>query len=234
LVLVHGFTQTGRSWEPVSDALRRAGLGPERTEIVAPDMPEGTGLGDVASTLAAQCGPARWMGYSMGGRVALHVALARPDAVERLVVVGATGGIEDPVDRATRRETDEGWAAMAERAGVARFLEQWLAQPMFASLPRNAAGIDARLMNTAATLAHQLRTLGTGAQAPLWDRLGQIEMPVLVVAGERDAKFTALGRRLVAAIGPNATMALVPNGGHACHLEDPDGFAATVVPFLTA
>src|SRR4051812_5049685 len=120
LVLVHGFTQTGRSWDPVVAALRGAGLTADTTEIVAPDVPDGPGLADVATTLAARCGPAGWWGYSRGGRIALHAAPAHPDAVARLVVVGPPGGIDDPVDRAPRRETDEGWAAMAERVGVRR------------------------------------------------------------------------------------------------------------------
>jgi 2-succinyl-6-hydroxy-2,4-cyclohexadiene-1-carboxylate synthase len=232
LVLVHGFTQSGRSWALVLPALEAAGIGRADVEVVTPDVPDGTGLTDVAATLAAQCGPAAWLGYSMGGRIGLHVALARPDVVERLVLVGATAGIDDSIDRATRRESDEGWAALVERVGVRAFLDKWLAQPMFAGLPPDAAGMEARLENTTARLAHQLRTLGTGSQQPLWDRLDELKMPVLVIAGERDAKFTALGHRLVAAIVENATMLLVEGAGHACHLENPHAFAAAVAPFL--
>ena len=229
---MHGFTQSGRSWAPVLPALEAAGIRSADVEVVTPDVPDGAGLADVAATLAAQCGEAAWLGYSRGGRIGLHVALARPDVVERLVLVGATAGIDDRIDRATRRETDEGWAALVERVGVRAFLDVWLAQPMFAGLPPEATGIEARLENTTARLAQQLRTLGTGSQQPLWGRLHELDMPVLVVAGERDAKFTALGVRLVAAIGDNASMRVVAGAGHACHLEDPHGFAAAVVPFL--
>jgi 2-succinyl-6-hydroxy-2,4-cyclohexadiene-1-carboxylate synthase len=170
----------------------------------------------------------------MGGRIALHLALQTPRLVDALVLVGATAGIDDPVDRATRRESDEGLAALVERVGVDAFLDRWLAQPLFAGLDPAAAGREERLANPAGVLAAHLRRLGTGTQAPLWSRLAELEMPVLVVAGERDQKFTALGRRLVAGIGSNAELALVAGAGHACHLERPEGFAAAVVPFVAA
>jgi 2-succinyl-6-hydroxy-2,4-cyclohexadiene-1-carboxylate synthase len=226
LVLVHGFTQTGRSWDPLVPSFNAAGH-----EVVAPDVPAGLGLWDAASALAGSAGTGVWIGYSMGGRLALHVALAHPEAVERLVLIGATGGIDDPVDRAARVESDNGQAALIERIGVDAFLERWLAQPLFASLPDDAAGLQARRANTPETLASHLRLLGTGAQEPLWDKVHSLDMPVLVVAGQRDAKFTELGRRLVDSIGGNASFASVQNAGHACHLEQPQAFLDVVLPF---
>jgi 2-succinyl-6-hydroxy-2,4-cyclohexadiene-1-carboxylate synthase len=226
LVLVHGFTQTGRSWDPLVPPLEATGH-----EVVAPDVPSGLGLWETADVLASSSGRGTWIGYSMGGRLALHVALARPDTVERLVAVGATGGIDDPIDREARRESDNGLAALVERIGVDAFLDQWLAQPLFSSLPADAAGLDARRANTVEVLAAHLRLLGTGAQDPLWDRLSSLNMPVLVVAGERDAKFTELGQRLAHSIGDNARFALVANAGHACHLEQPQAFLDLVLPF---
>jgi 2-succinyl-6-hydroxy-2,4-cyclohexadiene-1-carboxylate synthase len=86
----------------------------------------------------------------------------------------------------------------------------------------------ARADNTIDGLAESLRQAGTGSQDPLWDRLGRVEMPVLVVAGADDAKFGAEGARLVASIGPNATLALIPDAGHAAHLERPTEFAAVL------
>jgi 2-succinyl-6-hydroxy-2,4-cyclohexadiene-1-carboxylate synthase len=227
VVLVHGFTQTGRSWAPLVAGIESAGH-----DVVAPNVPADQGLWAAAAALAAECGSGTWMGYSMGGRLALHVALSQPEAVGRLIVVGATGGIDDPIDRSARREADEARAVKLERFGVDAFLDEWLAQPLFAGLPADAAGLEARRANSAATLASQLRLLGTGAQEPLWDQLPSLSMPVLVVAGERDAKFTELGTRLVDAIGGNASMVLVPRAGHACHLERPDAFLAAVIDFL--
>ena len=222
LVLVHGFTQTGRSWDSVVD---RLGAG---HEVIAPDVPVADDLWSTADALCDVGGPGAWMGYSMGGRLALHVALTRPALVERLVLVGATGGIDDAAERAARRTADEELAASIEHEGVDAFLERWLAQPLFAGL--TDAGPRQR---DADVLTATLRRLGTGTQEPLWNRLSALTMPVLVVAGERDEKFTDLGRRLVASIGDNAALALVPGAGHACHLEEPDGFVEVVGRFLT-
>ena len=225
LVLVHGFTQTGRSWGPVAADLS------QDHEVVSVDAPGHGGSSDVTADLLAGAellgragGPAIYIGYSMGGRLALHLALARPDLVHGLVLIGATAGIEDEPERAARRAADEQLATELERDGVAQFLERWLAQPLFASLPPEAAGLDDRLRNTAAGLASSLRLAGTGTQQPLWDQLAELSMPVLVVAGERDDKFSAIGSRIAEAIGPNTTFALVPGAGHACHLEQPDEF----------
>ena len=202
-------------------------------EVCAPDIPAGGDLWSTAGRLAGDRDAGAWLGYSMGGRLALHVALSAPQVVERLALVGATAGIVDPIDRATRRETDEAEAARLERIGVDQFLERWLAQPLFAGLSEDAAGLEARRTNTVEQLAAQLRQLGTGTQDPLWSRLHELDMPVLVVAGERDGKFATLGRQMAEAIGDNASLALVPGAGHACHLERPDEFTAVVLPFLT-
>src|SRR5260221_8315950 len=120
----------------------------------------------------------------MGGRISLHAALAHPDLVTGLVLVGATAGIEDQGGRATRRLEDEARAAELERDGVAAFLDHWLTTPLLASVPREAAGVEDRLRNTAGGLASSLRLAGTGAQDPLWGRLSELAMPVLCLAGE--------------------------------------------------
>ena len=228
-VFVHGFTQTGASWAPITTRL--AG-----DEMLTPDLP-GHGdrssvradLGGSADLLVEQCGPACYVGYSLGARVCLHAALRHPDAVERLVVLGATGGIDDDAERAARRERDEQLAAELEASGdVATFVERWLRAPLFATLTPEAAGVAARLANTAGGLASSLRLAGTGTQQPIWDRLATLEMPVLVMAGALDTTFRELAVRLVAAIGANATLALIPAAGHAAHLEQPDAFVALI------
>ena len=105
---------------------------------------------------------------------------------------------------------------------------------MFTSLTPTADDLAARRANAPDGLAYALRRLGTGVQEPLWDRLAELAMPVLVVAGGLDAKFAALGREMVAAIGDNASFATVPGCGHAAHLEDPEGFCRAVEGFLHA
>ena len=191
------------------------------------DLPSGADL-----MVEAVGASAAWLGYSMGGRFALHVATRHPDAVTRLVVVSATGGIDDPAIRAARRQSDEALAAKAEADGVAAFVAWWLDRPLFATLPRAAASVGSRLGGTGAGLASSLRLAGAGSQQPLWSELAQVDMPVLVVAGSLDEAYVAHGRRLAKSIGTNATMVVIPGAGHACHLEQPAAFLEVVSPFL--
>ena len=233
LVLVHGFTQTRDCWGPLAPDL--AG----DHEVVRVDAPgHGTSsdlvadLWEGAALLAATGGPASYVGYSMGGRLVLHVALARPDVVRGLVLIGATAGIEDPAARTRRADDDETRAQLIDSVGVDAFVDQWLAQPLFAGLPPEHRCIEARRSNTAAGLASSLRRAGAGAQEPLWDRLGALAMPVLVLAGADDAAYVAHGHRLASSIGANATLAVVPGAGHAVHLEAPAATAGLVRAWL--
>jgi 2-succinyl-6-hydroxy-2,4-cyclohexadiene-1-carboxylate synthase len=225
-VLAHGFTQTARSWQVIERLLRN---GFDGVETIAVDLP---GHGDApppddadlwtsADRLVAAGGTGTYVGYSMGGRVSLHAALARPDAVRRLVLIGATAGIEDPDERRTRRDADAVLADRLERIGIEAFVDEWLTNPLFAGLTTETAQRDDRLRNTAERLAASLRSTGTGVQDPLWDRLGEIDRPVLVLVGERDAKFTELGHRLVDGL-PDAELVVIPGAGHSVHLERPE------------
>jgi 2-succinyl-6-hydroxy-2,4-cyclohexadiene-1-carboxylate synthase len=229
VVLVHGFTQTLRSWGPV--AARLAG----RRQVVRVDLPGHggsggvrVGFGEAAGLVGEAGGVGVYVGYSLGGRLCLRLALDRPDLVRGLVLIGASPGIADPAARAERREADEALAERIERHGVAAFLERWLAGPLFASLPAEAAGLDDRLTNRPDGLAWALRRLGTGAQEPLWARLPGLRPPALLVAGALDAKFARIAAEMAAAVGPGARVALVPGAGHAVHLERPDAVAALV------
>jgi 2-succinyl-6-hydroxy-2,4-cyclohexadiene-1-carboxylate synthase len=236
IVLVHGFTQTAASWRPTVARLT-AGLGPD-VEVVAVDAPGHGERGEVradlptgASMLGDEGGRATYIGYSMGGRLCLHLALASPHLVDRLVLIGTTPGIEDDREREARRAADDELADEIERIGVGAFVDRWLSQPLFANLSRSDGDVETRLTNTAAGLASSLRLAGTGTQAPLWARLGELTMPVLVVAGERDVKFTAIGRRMADSI-PDASFAVIEGAGHATHLERPAHTCAAIVPWL--
>lgn len=236
VVLVHGFTQSARCWAPIDEALAAD------HEVVAVDAPGhggsaaiSTSFDEAVDLLVAAGGPAPYLGYSMGGRLALAAALAHPEAVERLVLVGASPGLADPAERAVRVAADEALADRIEAIGVDAFLDEWLAQPLFAGLPPAAAHRDERRRNTAAGLADSLRRCGTGAQPPQWDRLGELgarRLPVLLVAGEHDARFRSIAEAMAAAIGPTAELAVVPGAGHTAHLEQPTAFLAAVLPFL--
>ena len=160
----------------------------------------------------------------MGGRLCLQLALDHPGLVDRLVLVSASPGIADDAERAARRGSDDELAQGIERDGVDAFLERWLAQPMFATLPRGAAAIDERrAANSVARLTHQLRALGQGAQPDNWSRLGELRMPVLLIAGGLDTKYVDIGRRMAAGV-PHARVEIIDGAGHACHLEHPARF----------
>lgn len=246
LVLLHGFTGSARSWGPFGDLLA------SRFTTVAVDL-VGHGESDAPDdlehytmercvedtvTAVAKLGfeRAAWLGYSMGGRTALHVAAAEPAAVSALVLIGASAGLDCVEDRLARRSSDEALAARIEREGVEAFVDYWENIPLFAtqkSLPEEvrARVREGRLRNRAKGLANSLRGMGTGAQEPLHERLGELAMPALVLAGELDVKYVQIGEQL-AALMPNARFEAIPGAGHAAQLERPDETAAAIFRFF--
>jgi len=234
IALLHGFTQTAGCWGTFADTLAAS------HPIVAVDLPGHggsaevrTNLSQTAALLATTLTPSIVIGYSLGGRVALHLALAHPELVQRLVVIGANGGIVSDEERTQRRTSDEALADHLEDVGVDAFLDEWLSQPLFASLSGDQSLRELRATNSASGLASSLRLCGTGTQEPLWDRLGELNMPVLVIAGSNDDKFTQLGRQLVESIGTNASMQLIDNAGHSAQLENPVATASAITNWLS-
>lgn len=243
VVLLHGFTHTGASWDPVLAALaeRYRGPGPDTCDrVLAPDIRGHGSAGDrrpvkldsVLDDLAA-LPPAEFtlVGYSMGGRIALHAALALNDRVRRLVLIGASPGLGDPAERAERRVADERLADEIERSTIEEFARRWAQTPVLAGLPEDvAAAVHAdRLRSEPAGLARALRGLGTGALPPLWSRLGEIAVPVALVAGERDQKFSRIASQMAERL-PRAEVVVVPGAGHAVHLEAPHRVAGLIAP----
>jgi 2-succinyl-6-hydroxy-2,4-cyclohexadiene-1-carboxylate synthase len=247
LVLLHGFTHTAASWAPVIAELegrpgavaRQPDVLAERPRVLAPDI-RGHGLASATRpvTLEAVLAdlarlPAQRLtlaGYSMGGRIALHAALARPERIERLVLIGASPGIEDPEEREARLAQDELLAGEIERSSIELFARRWARTAVLDDQPdavRRAAHAD-RLRNTTGGLAAALRGLGTGALAPVWGRLGELEMPVLLIVGERDGRFRALAEQMAQRIA-DAGVAVVAGAGHAVHLEAPRQVAAVLL-----
>ncbi|MGH2869300.1 MAG: alpha/beta fold hydrolase [Solirubrobacteraceae bacterium] len=232
LVLLHGFTHSGASWGRVVTALG------ERYRPIAPDIrghasagaetpitPEAV-IGDVAALAPAHF---ELSGYSMGGRIALHAALALPDRVRRLVLIGASPGLADPAQRAQRVAADERLAAELEGASIEDFAQRWAQTPVLAGLPPDvAADVHAdRLRSTPAGLARALRGLGTGTLAPVWDRLEELTLPVTVIVGERDHKFRAIAAQMAARL-PQPRVEVVTGAGHAVHLEAPERVAELI------
>ncbi len=230
LVLLHGFGGTHRAWDGVVELLDR-----ERYRPLALDLPGHGAQADSPRPISfAGCvehvldaSPERFAlcGYSLGGRVALHVALAAPERVARLVLIGVNPGIEDEDERAARRLADRALADDLERRPYEEFIERWRTQPLFAADPEEVGALaraDQR-RNRPDALAAVMRGLGAGEMRPLWERLPELAMPVTVLVGERDGKFLALGRRIVELL-PAGELVVVP-GGHGLPLENPAAVA---------
>jgi 2-succinyl-6-hydroxy-2,4-cyclohexadiene-1-carboxylate synthase len=232
ILLLHGFSNTHRCW----NRLRAAGV-EDRFAVRAPDL---RGHGEAADVRPVSLGQvlddidgvledgATLLGYSQGGRVALHASLdpVIGPRVGHLVLIGASPGIADPAERAARQAADEALAAEVEQDSIATFAEHWAQIPVLAGLPADLAAEanQDRLHNDPAGLAAALRGLGTGALPSLWDRLGELEQTVTLIAGERDAKFSALAQEMAVLI-PNSRVVVVPGAGHQVHLERPDAVA---------
>jgi 2-succinyl-6-hydroxy-2,4-cyclohexadiene-1-carboxylate synthase len=232
VVLLHGFTHTGASWDPLVSALG------ERYRALAVDI-RGHGaasarvpvtLGGVLDDLGSLA-PERFtlVGYSMGGRIALHAALAMPLRLERLVLIGASPGIADPTEREARLEDDERLAREIESMSIEAFAQRWAQTPVLSGQPPDvlAAAHADRLRNRPAGLARALRGLGNAALPSLWERLGEIRIPVALVVGERDEKFRAIAEQMAAGL-PAAEVIVVPGAGHAVHLEAPATVASVI------
>jgi 2-succinyl-6-hydroxy-2,4-cyclohexadiene-1-carboxylate synthase len=231
VVLLHGFTNTGHSWDGVIGALPDC-------DSLAPDL---RGHGDLADarpvTLDAVIDDVAGLapetftlaGYSMGGRIALHAAFALHDRVRRLILVGASPGLRTATARAERRASDERLADELEHSTIERFAQRWGSTPTLVDQPAEIrARVDAdRLRNTPAGLAAALRGLGTGALPSLWPRLDRLTIPVVLVVGERDEKFIQIARRMVEEL-PNGRLVVVPGAGHAVHWETPDSVADVI------
>ena len=246
LLLLHGFTGSKETWRDL-----RGRLGDERAVIAidlpghghadAPSDPARYALDHVADELAQVLesrGARRVvaLGYSMGGRVALRLALRHPARVAGLVLESTSPGIADPVERAARTRADGALADRIERDGIVAFVNEWERLPIWASQAALPESVRARLratrlMGNPTGLANSLRGAGAGADASVLDRLGEITVPVLLVAGALDEPYIALARAMEAML-PRARVAILPDAGHAVHLEQPAAFASLVAGFL--
>ena len=246
LVLLHGFTGSAGTWSGLT-----AALAADYT-VIAPDL-IGHGRSDAPEdveryrmaraaadlvALVRQLGHERaaWLGYSLGGRTALQLVVDHPEAVETLILEGASPGIADDEERAARVRSDEAMAERIERDGVEAFVDTWEQVPLFASqlaLPAETrAAIRAtRAANTATGLANSLRGMGAGAQEPVLDRLAAIACPTLLIAGELDTKYVEIAGDMACTM-PDATMHAIEGAGHAAHLERPEAFQRPLLEFL--
>lgn len=247
VVVIHGFTGSGAAMAPLIDRLDgwrritvdlpghgRSPAPPELPYYSVEAMAE-----SIAGLAAAVDGPCHVIGYSMGGRIALALAVAHPHVCRSLTLISATAGMDDQAERARRRQADEALADRIGQHGLDQFVEDWTAAPMWDTLRARLseteweASMRQRLGCDPVGLANSLRAAGTGSMTPLWDCLAALDVPTLIVCGELDAKFVALGRRMNDLL-PNSDLAILAGVGHAAHLEAPDDSVHTIQRHLAA
>ena len=245
-VFLHGFTGSSATWDSHVAVFKRC------MKTIAIDL---VGHGDSDTPADPRCyrmesciehllvildvlgiDSANLVGYSMGGRVALHLATAAPDRVRSMILESSSPGIADPIERQKRVAADNLLADYIERNGVDAFVDRWESLPLFESqrnlpVPARVALTGQRLQNNPLGLTNCLRGMGAGRQESLWPRLSSIEMPVLLVAGQLDVKYCRIAREM-ANLLPNARLVILEKSGHAVHLERPTAFDREVLEFL--
>lgn len=245
-LFLHGFMGSKSDWTEVMDE-----LDPE-FRCVAVDLPghgSSLGLPDAAYTTdgaakrvlrvldGLEIPRVALVGYSMGGRLGLYLALRHPDRFSGLFLESSSPGLESAEERDRRRAADEEMAARLESGDFESFLRGWYRQSLFAPLARNAAllerTIGTRRNNDPAELARSLRGMGTGSQSSLWGELSNLRVPTLAVAGELDAKFVGISRRMEG-LSPRIRSAMVPDAGHNVRAEAPERYLALLRGFLDA
>lgn len=243
LLLLHGFTGSSANWQPhlpVLSADRR---------IIAPDLighgrshapadPNRYAMPRAAADLIAlldelDVAQTALLGYSMGGRLALYTAVHHPDRISHLILESASPGLPTAAERQARQQRDDALADWIETNGIEAFVDRWEALPLWASQAQLPAAKrqtlrTQRLQNDPAGLANSLRGMGTGVQPPLWAALGQVTLPVLLIAGALDEKFVAINRQMAQQL-PNARLEIVAGAGHTVHLERPSFFQQVVL-----
>ena len=245
LLLLHGFTGDRSTWRHLTPHWE------EHFTVLAVDLP-GHGESPLPSApgidgfdrtvralvdvLEAQGGPCAVLGYSLGARLALALALQAPERISRLVLESGSPGLRRRKARLARRRDDESLASFIESKGLPAFVRRWESQPLFSSLqklpePRQDALRARRLAGSPEGYAGALRALGTGVQPSLWSLLPFLRVPTLLLSGALDLKFSALAQQMAAQL-PIAWFHRVDGVGHAPHLEAPEAYAEEVCRFL--
>jgi 2-succinyl-6-hydroxy-2,4-cyclohexadiene-1-carboxylate synthase len=201
ITALHGFLGAASDW----NFLREAGF-----DIETPPLDAIPPHGDTL------------LGYSLGGRLALHALLAGAQ-YERAIFISTGLGIKDDAERAKRRASDEAWAQRFEHDDWNAVIDAWNAQPVLAgpALPRTRGHYDPRA----------LREWSAGAMPPVASRLHELTIPTLWIAGARDTKYAAEAHRAASFAG-NARVAIVEEAGHRVPWEKPQAVIALLRDFL--
>jgi len=239
IVLLHGFTGSSANWNSLVEHLKADHrvitvdcLGHGETE--APEDAARYRMQYAAADLAALlpeigAAPCHLLGYSMGGRLALYMAIHYPKLIRSLILESASPGLRDPAERQTRKLSDDSLAERIERIGIPAFVAEWEKLPIFATQTEvmRKRLRPQRLQNNQLGLANSLRGMGTGVQPSLWDALSGIQIPVLLLTGALDTKFTATAEAMRALI-PTAKHVVIPDSGHTIHLEQLKPYQAEI------
>lgn len=247
LLLLHGFTGSARTWAGQIPAFSQHFLVimpnlPGHGDTESPLLPERYRIEQAAADMIALCD--RWelervhlLGYSMGGRLALYMALHYPVRFASLTLESTSPGLKTEEERAARRRSDEDLADRIEQDGLEAFVDYWEALPLWHSqqhsLSDEARQVlrQERLHQQPQGLANSLRGMGTGAQPSLWPELANLTIPTQLIVGELDKKFVATNREMQTLL-PDARLTVVPGAGHAVHLEKSEIFRQLVLEFL--
>jgi 2-succinyl-6-hydroxy-2,4-cyclohexadiene-1-carboxylate synthase len=238
LLLLHGFTGCAHAWDGVRSELR------QHAQLIVPDLVghgQSPSPADVAAYTLDACARdlvelldsldierAHVLGYSMGGRLALHLAVSAPERIQSLLLESASPGIEDDGERAARVAADEALAERIERDGIEPFVDEWERQPLLALADHVPEAVRAeqraqRLRNHPRGLANSLRGMGAGRQRPLWAALPTLDLPTRLLVGERDRRYCAIARRMHVLLS-DSDLVIAERAGHTVHLDRPDVF----------
>jgi 2-succinyl-6-hydroxy-2,4-cyclohexadiene-1-carboxylate synthase len=248
VVLLHGFTGTHSTWADLSKRLMKEHF------VIKPDLPghgrsgasptpEGMNLDAISDELLRlldllKVSKTALLGYSLGGRVALNFALRHQDRLTSLILESSSPGIQDSAEREKRKVEDDALAMDIERYGLNWFVHRWEEMPLFASQKSLGSSViqsvrNDRLSNTGHGLSMSLRSAGIGTMMPVWDQLHRIRIPVLLIVGEKDEKFSAIAEAMSERVA-HCTLKVVEGGGHSTHLERPETFHKIVEEFMDA
>lgn len=247
LLLLHGFTGSARAWDAIRSHLA------DEAQLIAVDL---IGHGQSAAPVQPERYSLEWcsrdlialldglqlkrvnvLGYSMGGRAALHLAVSEPSRVDTLILESASPGIEDDAERARRRASDDALAQRILDNGVEAFVAEWEHIPLLALQPHVPEAVRQRqhalrLQNNPTGLANSLRGMGAGQQQPVWAKLPDLDVPVQLIVGSSDERYVGLAKRM-AGLLRDGRLRVVEDAGHTVHLDQPERFVSCVREALT-
>ena len=243
ILFLHGFMGSLQDWDSIINRLQNnyyclaidlPGHGRTRNPETRYSFAEaGASLIDLLKDI--NFSPFSILGYSLGGRLALYIALRYPGLVSKVILESASPGLKSSRQRTIRKLQDETLAIKLVNSDFNQFLQEWYDQPLFNSLRQHRDFkklLKERKMSNPEELAVSLTALSTGKQPSLWDLLSENKIAILLLAGELDLKFRGIARQMSRQC-PTCKTKIIKNAGHNIHFEDPDEFTNICIEFLS-